>query len=142
MIDCLHSPYTLLLVLLLSVYVKYVKYRSSAHPVFGKADAKVLFFRQSTKFLPNYFQKKVHFYIYFDPNQGKSPSEKGPFTQKRVFVQQILTKICKIRKKSLSIRLQQAFFLGFRNRNYRSVTGSESTLCSSILHELESLQVF
>ena len=103
MIDCLHSPYTLLLVLLLSVYVKYVKYRSLAHPVFGKADAKVLFFRQSTKFLPNYFQKKVHFYVYFDPNQGNSPSEKGPFTQKCIFVQQISGKNSKKQKKNAAL---------------------------------------
>ena len=70
MIDCLHSPYTLLLVLLLSVYVKYVKYRSSAHPVFGKADAKVLFFHQSTKFNSGFFQKNFIFNFYFDKRQA------------------------------------------------------------------------
>ena len=70
MIDCLHSPYTLLLVLLLSVYVKYVKYRSLAHPVFGKADAKVLFFHQSTKFNSGFFQKNFIFNFYFDKRQA------------------------------------------------------------------------
>ena len=70
MIDCLHSPYTLLLVLLLSVYVKYVKYHSSAHPVFGKADAKVLFFHQSTKFNSGFFQKNFIFNFYFDKRQA------------------------------------------------------------------------
>ena len=69
---------------------------------FGKADAKVVFFFQSTKFISKNFQKNFDFALYFDPHQGKSPSKKGPFTQNGTFVQSFGAKNAKIRRKSPS----------------------------------------
>ena len=68
---------------------------------FGKADAKVLFFCQSTKFISKNFQKKMHFPHYFDPHQGKRPPRKAPFAQKSAFVQRFWAKIAKSRRGTL-----------------------------------------
>ena len=108
---------------------------------FGKADAKVLLFCQSTKFISKNFQKKVHFPHYFDPHQGKRPPKKEPFTQKSTFVQTFGAILSENGRKSLSVGRKKALFLCFGDRNYRSVARCECTFCGCVLHELESLQV-
>ena len=56
-------------------------------PFFGKADAKVLFFHQSTKFNSGFFQKNFIFNFYFDKRQALEvvlPLTVDDFSQRNV----------------------------------------------------------